>query len=164
MKLPYIKLLQNLDLMLLVGRRGDGWYMVNVGWGFDAVMGSVETASVHSILDGRSHNDLLCSPHHTLQRFPLSWRAAHKPEGDGWSGHWWWEQEEERCGLLFRHRKCSCWAHLTRNNVLSDQSRLSVICTTETWYYWLPPLHCQWWMGNAWAGLCWSQCSSHLSS
>lgn len=75
---------------------------------------------------------------------------------------WWWGQEGERCGLLFQHRKCSCWAHLTRNNVLSDQSRLSVICTTETWYYWLPPLHCQWWMGSAWAGLCWSQWSSHL--
>lgn len=75
---------------------------------------------------------------------------------------WWWGQEGERCGLLLRHRKCSCWAHLTRNNVLGDQSRLSVICTTETWCYWLPPLHCQWWMGNTWAGLCWSQWSSRL--
>lgn len=85
MKLPYIKLLQNLDLMLQnlfpVGRRGNGWYMVTVGRVFDAVMGSAETVSVHSILDGRSHDDL-----------------------DGWSGHSLW------CPLVVRTGGGKVWS------------------------------------------------------
>lgn len=51
---------------------------------FDDVTGSAETASVHDILDRwkKCPNDLLSSPHHSLQRF-LHWGpVAAKPDGD----------------------------------------------------------------------------------
>lgn len=40
--------------------------------------------------------------------------------------------EEERCVLHIKHRKCTCcWACLTSDDVFSDHSTLSVICTPQ---------------------------------
>lgn len=168
MKLPYIKLLQKLDLMLLSSGQ-EGERLVH-GECVESLMllraplrqrlctasSMEEVPMIFSAVLTTLCSDFLS---HGVQ---LTNQREMAGQDTPYGAPWWWGQEGERCGLLFQHRKCSCWAHLTRNNVLSNQSRLSVICTTETWYYWLPPLHCQWWMGSAWAGLCWSQWSSHL--
>ena len=76
-----------------------------------------------------------------------------------------------RCAFLMRHRKCKCHcarlkmntfsefprrmcshrkckcrcARLTRDDVCSDQSRVSVVCTTRNMVLWPPPHICCWW-------------------